>query len=184
MLAEILRELEISDQLLSEAQRMITGAGQKRLDGGRVKKRTGPRKKQKMTPQLKARRKLEKKVRKKLQNKTYRNKHTGKDISFSTAYGLGHPKAVADYNKVMKSLAKKETPDNPVNQLTDEQYDLVTRVAKGKDLKDLSLVEERTLKSAMETLIGIHEELEEEGFDASEEYGDEATKEEAEEAER
>lgn len=173
MYADLLYELERTEYLLEEAQRIITGAGEKRLDGGRVKKRRGPRKKQKMTPQLRARRKLEKKVRKKLEGKKYRNKHTGEDISFSTAYNLGHPKAVQDYNKTMKSLAKKDTPNDPVNQLSDEQYDLITRVAKGRDIRDMSLVEERTLREAMATLTGIHEQLAEEGLDYADEFDEE-----------
>jgi hypothetical protein len=177
----LLAELERTSSLLEEAEARLSSlkgggfsriaAGEKRLDGGgRVKKRTGPRKKQKMTPALRARKKLEKKVRKKLQNKTYRNKHTGKDISFSTAYNLGHPKAVDDYNKTMASMASKDSPDNPVNQLSDVQFDLISRVAQGRDIRNMSLVEERTLREAMQALVGIHDELEEEGLDYEDEY--------------
>lgn len=170
LLLELEIELEKTDRLLKEAHRVA--ASKKREDGSRTPTTTKPRKKQKLTPEQKKKQKKEqnliKKVKSKLKSRTYKSRITGDELSFSTAYNRKHPKAVKDFNNAMekargsKGDSKKEVQYSVDAILNDEQYDLLQRVNSGRDMKDMSLVEERTMRDIMSLLMDIHEEVREE----------------------
>jgi hypothetical protein len=163
-------ELEKTDRLLLEAHRVA--ASQKKEDGSRKPTRKKPRKKQKLTPEQKKKQKKEqkliKKVKSKLKSRTYKSRLTGDELSFNTAYNRAHPKAVKDFNKAMekargsKGDSSKEVAYSVAATLNDEQYDLLSRMNNGRDMRDMSLVEERTMREIFALLMDIHEEVREE----------------------
>ena len=170
LLLDLQTELDKTDRLLLEAYRVATT--QKREDGSRKPTTKKKRKKQKLTPEQKKKQKLDqkiiKKVKTKLKSRTYKSRLTGDELSFNTAYNRAHPKAVQDFNKAMekakgsKGESKKEVNYSVKAKLNDEQYDLLSRVNNGRDMKEMSLVEERTMRDIMALLMDIHEEVREE----------------------
>jgi len=65
--------------------------------------------------------KLHKKIMKKLAPNTYRDKDSGNDILFTTAYSRQHDKAVEDYNKEVESFNKgKEKSENRRRKSTEQ----------------------------------------------------------------
>ena len=170
LLLELQNELDKTDRLLLEAYRVA--APLKNEDGSRKPTVKKKRKKQKLTPEQKKKQKKEqkivKKVKEKLKSRTYKSRQTGDELSFNTAYNRKHPKAVKDFNKAMekargsKGESKKEVNYSVKAKLNDEQYDLLSRMNNGRDMKDMSLVEERTMRDIMSLLMDIHEEVREE----------------------
>lgn len=175
LLIDLRNELEKTGTLLLEAHRVASD--QKFEDGSRKPTTKKKRKKRKLTPEQKKKQlkeqKLIKKVKDKLKSRKYKSKQTGKDLLFNTAYGRKHPKAVQDFNKAMeKARGSKGDSSDGVEysvdaQLSDEQYDLLSRMNNGRDMSDMSLVEERTMRDIFALLMDIHEEVREEvGEDA------------------
>lgn len=171
LLLELQMELEKTDRLLIEASRIASSGSQKMEDGSVRRPSTKKRKKQKLTPEQKKKQKQEqklvKKVKEKLKDRTYKSRDTGKDLLFNTAYNRRHPKAVADFNKAMEKARGSKGDSGDVNYsvaatLNDEQYDLLSRMNNGRDMRDMSLVEERTMRDIFALLVGIHEEITEE----------------------
>jgi hypothetical protein len=171
LLLELQRELGKTDRLLLEASRYASDL--KKMEDGSVRRpSTKKRKPQKLTPEQrkkqKADQKLVKKVKDKLKSRKYKSRETGKDLSFNTAYNRNHPKAVDDFNKAMekaresKGDSKKEINYSVAATLNDEQYDLLSRMNNGRDMREMSLVEERTMRDIMTLLMDIHEEVREE----------------------
>ena len=169
LLLELQMELGKTDRLLLEAHRVA--AAQKREDGTRKPTRKKPRKKQKLTPEQKKKQKKEQKivqkVKDRLKSRTYKSRLTGDDLLFNTAYNRSHPKAVQDFNKAMEKARGSKGDSNEVSysveaSLNDEQYDLLSRMNNGRDMKNMSLVEERTMRDIMSLLVNIHEEVREE----------------------
>ena len=107
------------------------------------------------------------KARETLKDKSYKDPESGKDISFSTAYNRSVPQAQKDYAKALKDVSsgkgKEDDDDNPLDDLNEEQIDLLERVAKGRDVSDMSLVEERVLRESLAILLESQDELKEEG---------------------
>ena len=107
------------------------------------------------------------KARESLKNKSYKDPDSGKSISFSTAYNRSVPQAQKDYAKALKSLPsdkkKEDDDDNPLDDLNEEQLDLLERVSKGRDVSNMSLVEERVLRESLAILLESQDELEKEG---------------------
>ena len=170
LLLELQRELEKTDRLLLEASRYASGP-QKMEDGSVRRPSKKKRKKQKLTPEQKKKQKkqqkLVKKVKEKLKSRTYKSRQTGEDLSFNTAYNRNHPKAVSDFNKAMDKARGSKGDSSDVSYsvaatLNDEQYDLLSRMNNGRDMRDMSLVEERTMRDIMSLLMDIHEEVREE----------------------
>jgi|13_taG_2_1085334.scaffolds.fasta_scaffold00002_242 hypothetical protein len=169
LLLELQTELEKTDRLLLEAHRVA--ASQKREDGSRKPTKKKKRKKQKLTPEQKRKQKKEqkivKKVKDKLKSRKYKSRLTGDELSFNTAYNRAHPKAVQDFNKAMDKARGSKGDSSDVSYsvaatLNDEQYDLLSRMNNGRDMRDMSLVEERTMRDIMALLMDIHEEVREE----------------------
>lgn len=162
-------ELDKTDRLLLEAHRVA--AAQKFEDGSRKPTKKRRRKKQKLTPEQKKKQKKEqklvRKVKNKLKSRKYKSRQTGDELSFNTAYNRKHLKAVKDFNEAMEkargSKGKSKDVDYSVAAtLNDEQYDLLSRMNNGRDMRDMSLVEERTMRDIMSLLMDIHEEVREE----------------------
>ena len=63
---------------------------------------------------------------------------------------------------VSSGKGKEDDDDNPLDDLNEEQIDLLERVAKGRDVSDMSLVEERPRES-LAILLESQDELKEEG---------------------
>ena len=88
-------------------------------------------------------------------------------MSFNTAYNRAHPKAVKDFNKAMDKARGSKGDSSDVSYsvaatLNDEQYDLLSRMNNGRDMRDMSLVEERTMRDIFALLMDINEEVREE----------------------
>ena len=64
---------------------------------------------------------------------------------------------------VSSGKGKEDDDDNPLDDLNEEQIDLLERVAKGRDVSDMSLVEERVLRESLAILLESQDELKEEG---------------------
>ena len=109
------------------------------------------------------------KAREKLKDKSYKDPESGNDISFSTAYNRSVPQAQKDYAQALKSVSSgkdkedDDDDDNPLDDLNEEQIDLLERVAQGRDVGDMSLVEERVLRESLAILLESQDELKEEG---------------------
>jgi hypothetical protein len=109
---------------------------------------------------------LQEKAKEALKDKKYKDSDSGREIAFSTAYSRGNEKAKKDYENAVKSVSKKkeeEDDDNPFDDLNEEQIDLLERVAQGRDVSDMSLVEERVLRESIAILLESQDELEKEG---------------------
>lgn len=166
LLIDLQNELEKTDRLLLEAHRV---ASDKYEDGSRKPTTKKPRKKRKLTPEQKKKEKKEqkliKKVKDKLKSRKYKSRQTGEELLFNTAYSRRHPKAVQDFNKAMdkargsKGDSKKDVEYSVDAILNDEQYDLLARMNNGRDMREMSLVEERTMREIMALLMDIHEEV-------------------------
>ena len=67
-------------------------------------------------------------------------------ISLSVLRTIGVSLRPKDYAKALKDVSsgkgKEDDDDNPLDDLNEEQIDLLERVAKGRDVSDMSLVEE------------------------------------------
>lgn len=171
LLYELEKEIQLTDFLLAKASRIA--AAQKFEDGSRKPTKKKKRKKRKLTPEQRKKQKKEqkliKKVKDRLKEKKYKSRQTGDELSFNTAYNRKHPKAVKDFNKAMdKARGSDSKGDSPSvsysvkAKLNDEQYDLLSRMNNGRDMRDMSLVEERTMRDIMALLMDIHEEINEE----------------------
>ena len=171
LLRELTKEMAITDLLLNRVSKIA--AAQKFEDGSRKPTKKKKRKPRKLTPEQKKKQKKEqklvKKVKNKLKEKKYKSRQTGDELSFNTAYNRKHPKAVKDFNKAMDkergSSSGSDTPSVAYSvkaKLNDEQYDLLQRMNNGRDMRDMSLVEERTMRDIFALLTEIHEEIKEE----------------------
>lgn len=125
LLVQLEKELEISDSLLINAERVVIAATGKFEDGTKKPTKKKVRKKRKLTPEQKKKQRLEqklvKKVKTKLKDKKYKSiKEPGKELSFNTAYNARHPKAKKDFNQTIDKMrgnsgskGKKEEESKP-----------------------------------------------------------------------
>jgi hypothetical protein len=171
-LLDLEKEMRVTDLLLNELSKIA--AAQKLEDGSTKKKTKKKRKKQKLTPEQKRKQKQEqkliKKVKEKLSDRKYKSKQTGDELSFNTAYNRRHPKAVKDFNNAMDKAKGSDSKSKSVEYsvaatLNDEQYDLLQRMNNGRDMRDMSLVEERTMREIFALLADIHQKVQDEGIE-------------------
>ena len=131
LLAELKKELEISDSLLRNAERLVVAAD-KFEDGSKKPTVKKKRKKRKLTPEQKKKQRLEqrlvKKVKTKLKDKKYKSrKEPGKELSFNTAYNERHPKARKDFNQTMDKMRGDSGSDSGANEKKEEQTPKTTQ---------------------------------------------------------